>query len=66
MNDSVERPPYLWAGFVFQSLGIATPFQVGAGLVVIAMVVALRIPAPRIRPTAPMAEPVDEVASIRA
>jgi MFS family permease len=55
----------LWAGFVFQRLGIATPFQVGAALVVIAMVVAFRIPVPRIRSATPP-HPTDEVASIRA
>jgi MFS family permease len=56
----------LWAGFVFQRLGIATPFQVGAALVVVAMIVAFRIPAPRVRPAAAATTPTDEVASIRA
>lgn len=36
----------LWAGFVFQELGIRTPFQVGAVVVVIAWLLALRLPAP--------------------
>jgi MFS family permease len=36
----------LWAGFLFQELGIRTPFQVGALVVVIAWILALRLPAP--------------------
>ena len=35
----------LWAGFFFQSVGIATPFNLGAVLVLIALLVATRIPA---------------------
>jgi MFS family permease len=34
----------LWAGFFFQQIGIATPFNVGAVLVLFALVVAWRIP----------------------
>lgn len=37
----------LWAGFFFQRVGIATPFNVGAVLVLLGLLVALRIP-PRI------------------
>lgn len=36
----------IWAGYLFQSLGIATPFQAGAVVVLTALLVALRIPAP--------------------
>jgi MFS transporter, DHA1 family, tetracycline resistance protein len=36
----------LWAGFFFQKLGISTPFVVGAVLVLIGLMVAMRIPAP--------------------
>jgi hypothetical protein len=50
---------------MFQRLGITTPFHMGAVLVVLAMVVALRIPSPRARPIEPTTEPTDEVASIR-
>lgn len=35
----------LWAGFFFQQIGIATPFNVAAVLVMLAFVVAFRIPA---------------------
>jgi MFS family permease len=35
----------LWAGFFFQSVGISTPFTVGAVLVLFALLVATRIPA---------------------
>ena len=35
----------LWAGFFFQKAGIATPFHVAAALVLIALLVAFRIPA---------------------
>jgi MFS family permease len=34
----------LWAGFFFQSVGISTPFNVGAVMVLFALLVALRIP----------------------
>jgi MFS family permease len=37
----------LWAGFFFQSVGISTPFTVGAVLVLFALLVAARIPARR-------------------
>ena len=37
----------LWAGWVFQSIGIGTPFTIGAVIVGIAWLLALRIPAPR-------------------
>jgi len=56
----------LWAGLFFQQLGIITPFLFGALLVMVAMVVALRIPAPRTRAAPPTTTPTDEVASIRA
>jgi MFS family permease len=36
----------LWAGLLFQELGIRAPFQVGALVVVIAWILALRLPAP--------------------
>lgn len=50
----------LWAGYTFQSLGIATPFQIGAIMVLTALLVAFRIPAPRV--TKPIAvEVVDDV-----
>jgi MFS family permease len=35
----------LWAGFFFQSVGISVPFNVGAVVVLFALLVALRIPA---------------------
>ena len=34
----------LWAGFFFQSIGISTPFTVGAVLVLLALMVSTRIP----------------------
>jgi predicted MFS family arabinose efflux permease len=37
----------LWAGFFFQTIGISTPFNVGAVLVLCALLVALRIPVSR-------------------
>lgn len=37
----------LWAGYAFQSLGIATPFEIGAVIVLVSFVVAFRIPAAR-------------------
>lgn len=40
----------VWAGFVFQSIGIGTPFAVGAAIVGVAWLLALRIPAPHRRP----------------
>ncbi|HEY0672328.1 MAG TPA: MFS transporter [Longimicrobiales bacterium] len=40
----------LWAGIFFQSVGIATPFVVGAVLVLLALVVSLRIPGSGVRP----------------
>lgn len=36
----------IWAGLLFQRLGIATPFFVGATAVAVALVLALRIPRP--------------------
>ncbi|HEX7051278.1 MAG TPA: MFS transporter [Longimicrobiales bacterium] len=36
----------IWAGILFQRLGIATPFEVGGALVVFAWLLAWRIPAP--------------------
>lgn len=36
----------LWAGLLFQGLGIRTPFQVGALVVVLAWILALRLPTP--------------------
>jgi MFS transporter, DHA1 family, tetracycline resistance protein len=36
----------VWAGFLFGAVGIGTPFVVGAALVTIAALVALRIPPP--------------------
>lgn len=36
----------VWAGFVFQHLGIGTPFWIGGALVAVAGLLALRIPAP--------------------
>ncbi len=36
----------VWAGVLFQQLGIATPFRVGAVLVALAFVLAWRIPLP--------------------
>lgn len=50
----------LWAGYTFQSLGIATPFQIGAVMVLTALLVAFRIPAPRITVPLPI-ETVDDV-----
>lgn len=43
----------IWAGLLFQHLGIGSPFQVGAALVALAWILAFRIPAaerPRPRP----------------
>ena len=39
----------LWAGIFFQSAGISTPFTVGAVLVLLALGIALRIPATGVR-----------------
>lgn len=39
----------LWAGAIFEALGIGTPFLVGAALVTVAAVLATRIPAARQR-----------------
>jgi MFS transporter, DHA1 family, tetracycline resistance protein len=50
----------LWAGFAFQSLGIRVPFHIGAALVLIAFLVAFRIPAPGRRQ--PVAAPPDDIA----
>ena len=36
----------LWAGYLFQHLGIASPFLVGAGLVAAAWALAWKIPEP--------------------
>jgi MFS transporter, DHA1 family, tetracycline resistance protein len=49
----------LWAGFFFQTVGISTPFTVGAVLVLFALLVALRIP-PR---AAPAPKPAETVAA---
>jgi MFS transporter, DHA1 family, tetracycline resistance protein len=46
----------LWSGFFFQSVGISTPFNVGAVLVLMALLVAQRIPARDKAPVPP--EPV--------
>jgi predicted MFS family arabinose efflux permease len=46
----------LWAGYFFQSVGISTPFTVGAVLVLVAMAIAYRIPPRGVRP-APQPEP---------
>lgn len=51
----------LWAGYTFQSLGIATPFQIGAVMVLTALLVAFRIPAPRVSQPV-VVETVDDVA----
>jgi predicted MFS family arabinose efflux permease len=40
----------LWAGVLFQSAGIATPFYAGAALVLVALLVALRIPRSGVAP----------------
>lgn len=48
----------LWAGFFFQSLGIATPFEIGAGMVLVALLVSFRIPATK--PTIAAAQRVEE------
>jgi hypothetical protein len=46
----------VWAGWVFQSIGIDTPFVVAAVIVAIAWLLALRIPAARrTAPAAPIA-----------
>jgi MFS family permease len=54
----------LWAGLLFQQLGIRTPFQVGALIVAIAWLLALRIPAPDRwqQKEAPAGEPATDVA----
>ena len=52
----------LWAGFTFQSMGHGTPFQVGAVLVFVALLIAFRIPAPRPRKARPI-DPVTEAQS---
>lgn len=49
----------LWAGWFFQSVGISTPFTVGAVLVLFALLVATRIP-PR---EAPVPTPAETVAA---
>ena len=46
----------LWAGLVFQTLGIKTPFEIGAVIVFAALVIAYRIPAARRRPALPLSE----------
>jgi predicted MFS family arabinose efflux permease len=52
----------MWAGFLFQGVGITSPFHVGAILVALAGVLALRIPA-RSNVTAVAPPPVEEIAS---
>jgi MFS family permease len=57
----------LWAGLLFQHVGIRTPFQVAAFVVVLAWILALRIPAPERWREAPAkaaaaAEPASDVA----
>ncbi len=52
----------LWAGFLFQSVGITSPFHVGALLVVVAGVLALRIPGKAAVPAA-VTPPVEKIAS---
>lgn len=51
----------LWAGYAFQSLGIATPFQIGVGMVLLALFFAWRIPAARRRTVEPVVTGPDEV-----
>ncbi len=43
----------LWAGMLFQSVGITTPFMTGGVLVFAALLVALRIPASGVQPAQP-------------
>jgi predicted MFS family arabinose efflux permease len=43
----------VWAGAVFEAVGIRVPFFIGAGLVAAAVLLALRIPAPAGRSEAP-------------
>ncbi|MGQ0562955.1 MAG: MFS transporter [Gemmatimonadota bacterium] len=50
----------LWAGYAFQSIGIATPFRIGSALVLLALLVAFRIPAPRVRRVETPAEALSE------
>lgn len=54
----------LWAGLVFQSVGISSPFFVGAACLALAMIIALRIPAagPTAAPTPAAATASGEVA----
>ena len=50
----------LWSGWVFQSLGIATPFEIGAVVVLVAFVIAFRIPAAK--PRAARRDDIEEIA----
>lgn len=43
----------LWSGFFFQSIGIKSPFEIGAGIVLVAFLIAFRIPATKARTVAP-------------
>jgi MFS family permease len=43
----------LWSGYTFQTLGIHTPFVIGATLVMVAFVIAFRIPAAQARAIVP-------------
>jgi MFS family permease len=52
----------LWAGFLFQSVGISSPFHLGAILVALAGVLSLRIPGKSSAPT-PVAPAIEEVGS---
>ncbi|HEY0810845.1 MAG TPA: MFS transporter, partial [Longimicrobiales bacterium] len=47
----------LWAGFFFQQVGISTPFNIGAVMVLLALMFAMRIPAQGVKP-APAPETV--------
>jgi MFS transporter, DHA1 family, tetracycline resistance protein len=51
----------LWAGFVFQKVGITSPFLIAAGLVGCAFLLALRIPAAVDRTPEPGVSPVGDV-----
>jgi MFS family permease len=55
----------LWSGWVFQSLGIATPFEIGVVVVLVAFVIAFKIPPARTR-IARLAEPETASESVPA
>jgi multidrug resistance protein len=52
----------LWAGLLFQSVGITSPFHAGALLVGLAGILALRIPG-RVPASAAVSTPVEEITS---